>query len=127
MKFLLDTCTFLWLTSDPARLSDRATESLNGATNLYLSDASVWEICLKWQAGKFKFPTPPRTWCEDQISVWNLESVNIQRSHMFRVTELPTHHKDPFDRLIVAQALEENLVIVTPDAHIGSYPVHVVW
>ena len=128
MNLLLDTRTFLWLTSEPAHLSTKATEAINDESNvIYLSDASVWEICLKWQAGKYRLPNPPRDWCEEQIETWKLMPLPIGRSHMFRVTELPTHHKNPFDRLLVAQALEERLSIVTPDAHIKRYPVSVLW
>jgi PIN domain nuclease of toxin-antitoxin system len=128
LRALLDTCTFLWMTAEPTNLSSRASVVINESSNsLYLSDVSIWEICLKWQTGKFKLPSPPRDWCEHQLSIWKMEPLKIERTHLFRVTEMPIHHKDPFDRLLVAQALEERLTVVTPDAHISKYPVPVVW
>ena len=116
------------MTSEPSRLTNRAIEALNNQSSiLFLSDASVWEICLKWQAGKYALPSPPRDWCEEQAAIWKLNPLQIERTHMFRVTELPIHHKDPFDRLLVAQALEERLSIVTPDEQVKRYPVSVLW
>ena len=127
MKCLLDTCTFIWLTSEPKSLSELARKSIEDSEALLLSDVSVWEICLKWQSGKIVLPRPPRDWCEEQIEIWNLQHLEIRRNHLFRVTELPVFHKDPFDRLLVAQALEERVTIVTPDHFIRQYPVSVVW
>lgn len=128
VKLLLDTCTFLWLTTEPSRLSSAAVEALDQKSSaLFLSDVSIWEICLKWQAGKYALPTPPRDWCEEQVSIWKIKPLKIERSHMFRVTELPVHHRDPFDRLLVAQTIEERLCLVTPDEHIKRYPALVLW
>ena len=125
---LLDTCTLIWLVSDPTRLSKRVVEALNDRTiDLYLSDTTVWEIGLKWQAGKIGLPAPPRLWIEEQSARWLFVSLPIRRPHLYRVTELPEHHRDPFDRLLVAQAIEEGLAIATPDQQIGRYPVAVLW
>lgn len=128
LRLVLDTCTFVWLTSDPTRLSTAVASSLNEPGNeLLLSDASVWEICLKWERGKLSLPVPPRHWCEEQALIWKLEALPIARSHLFRVVELPQHHRDPFDRLLVAQALDERLTVVTPDPLIHRYPVATLW
>ncbi len=128
MKLLLDTCTLLWLAAEPDRLSEKAAKAIGDTGHeLLFSDASIWEICLKWQSGKLTLPDPPRNWCEDQTSTWKIGSCPIARSHMCRVVELPLHHKDPFDRLLVAQALEERMTIVTPDPHIRNYPVSWLW
>jgi PIN domain nuclease of toxin-antitoxin system len=125
---LLDTCTLIWLVSDPQRLSRTVSETIDSeGTELFLSDATVWEICLKWQVGKIGLPTPPRTWIEQQAALWQLAGLPIQRAHLYRVTELPEHHRDPFDRLLVAQAIDEGLTIATPDQHIRRYPVAVAW
>lgn len=97
------------------------------SSTLVLSDVTVWEICLKWQSGKLKLPDVPRTWCESQARIWQLQSLSVSRSALYRTTELAEHHRDPFDRLLVAQSLEENLSLITPDQHIAAYPVSVVW
>ena len=128
MNLLLDTCTFIWLVSDPGQLSQAATDAIDDAANeLSLSDATLWEICLKWQLGKIGLPAPPRTWVEQQGDRWGVQRVAIQRSHLYRVSELPLHHKDPFDRLLVAQSIEQGLTLVTPDPEIQRYPAAVLW
>jgi PIN domain nuclease of toxin-antitoxin system len=127
-RLLLDTCTLIWLVSAPDRLSRAASEAIDRqSTELLVSDATVWEICLKWQAGKIGLPKPPRTWIEEQAALWLLEALPIRRTHLCRVTEIPEHHHDPFDRLLVAQALDEGLTIATPDPDIRRYPVDVLW
>jgi PIN domain nuclease of toxin-antitoxin system len=124
---LLDTCTLVWLTSDPGRLSARAREALDAESDISLSDASVWEICLKWQAKKLELPMPPRTWVADQVRAWQLQRVPIEAEHLYRTAELPDLHRDPFDRLLVSQALTHGARIVTPDPAIRQYPVAAVW
>lgn len=124
---LLDTCTLVWLTSDPGRLSAPAVEALEGESEIALSDVSVWEICLEWQVKKLELPAPPRLWIPEQVRAWHLRRMPIEVEHLFRMVELPDLHKDPFDRLLVSQALVRNTKIVTPDPAIRQYPVAVVW
>lgn len=125
---LLDTCTFVWLASEPGNLGEKARDVLDEpGAEIVLSDVSVWEICMKWQAGKLGLPEPPRVWIEDQRRVWNLARAPIEAEHLYRSTELPAHHRDPFDRILVAQAIAESFTIVTPDAAIRAYPVAVIW
>ncbi len=128
VRYLLDTCVFVWLTCEPGRLSPLARQAIDDPRHqIVLSDVSIWEICLKWEARKIKLPSPPRAWCEVQILLWKLKSLEITRNHMFRSTELPSHHRDPFDRLLAAQALEEGLKLLTPDNSLHQYPVAVIW
>lgn len=124
---LLDTCTFVWLVSDPGRLSARVKSVLEGADDIALSDVSIWEICLKWQAKKLELPSPPRYWLSEQLKIWSLDRVAMEREHLFRSAELPELHRDPFDRLLVAQALAHDAKIVTPDIAIQRYPVAYLW
>ncbi len=124
---LLDTCSLIWLTSDPSRLSKAAAQAIESEQELYVSDVCVWEICLKWQAKKLSLPTPPRGWVSEQMSSWSFLRVPVEPEHMFRTTELPDYHRDPFDRLLIAQALSHSARILTPDAAIRQYPVAVVW
>ncbi|MBI4871651.1 MAG: type II toxin-antitoxin system VapC family toxin [Candidatus Riflebacteria bacterium] len=88
---------------------------------------SVWELCLKWQAGKLSLPQPPSVWVEEQCRSWGLIGLAVERRHLYRVSELPVHHRDPFDRLLIAQAIEGRLTLATPDRVLSSYPVAVLW
>ncbi len=124
---LLDTCTFIWLTSAPRKLGRHAKKAIDGADTLVLSDASVLEICLKWRAGKLELPEPPRSWIREQTRIWQTEALGLSAEHMFRATELELVHRDPFDRLLVAQAISEELRILTPDPNIRRYPVATLW
>jgi PIN domain nuclease of toxin-antitoxin system len=128
MKLLLDTCTLIWLAAEPSRLSARAANVLEAADSvLHLSDVSVLEICMKWQANKLVLPAPPRLWVEEQRRIWDVAPAALTTEHMYRATELPLHHRDPFDRLLVAQAITAGLTVVTPDAAITAYPVATIW
>lgn len=124
---LLDTCTFIWLASEPGKLGAAARPVLESAVDIALSDVSVWEICLKWQARKIGLPAPPRTWIAEQVRAWSLDRVPIEPEHMYRAVELADLHRDTFDRLLVAQALTHGATLVTPDPAIAQYPVAVVW
>ena len=128
MKVLLDTCTLIWLATKPKRLSRKARAAIDDASNeLWLADVSVLELGLKYSAGKIELPQPPREWVEAQSTVWHLRSAPLDRAVMYRATELPIHHSDPFDRLLVATALENGLTILTSDEAIARYPVSVLW
>jgi len=127
VRALLDTCTLLWLVSDSARISQAASRAIDAADDLYLSDASIWELGLKWSAGKIGLPAPPRLWVPAQCSRWSISAVAITRNHLFRSFELPRVHRDPFDRLIVAQAIENGMTVITPDEAIHGYPVAALW
>ncbi len=127
MRALLDTCTLIWLVSDSERLSEAAGRVIDTADDLFLSDASIWEIGLKWNAGKIRLPAPPRTWVPAQCTRWSIVGVPITHNHLFRSFELPAVHRDPFDRLIVAQAIEDRMTVITPDEAIQAYPVASLW
>lgn len=128
MIFLLDTCAFIWLCTEPARLSAPVKRVIDAdESDLVLGDASVLEIALKWQSGKIALPEPPRLWIERQTGIWSIRSLPISHEHIFRTSELPEHHRDPFDRLLVAAALTEGATILTPDAAIHRYPVSWRW
>jgi PIN domain nuclease of toxin-antitoxin system len=124
---VLDTCTLIWLASDPRRLGAGAVAVLDTADEIHLSDATVWEICLKWQVKKLELPSPPRTWVSEQARAWDLTRLPIEPEHLYRAVELPELHRDPFDRLLVAQTLACGGKLVTPDPAIRQYPVSVVW
>ena len=128
MRALLDTCVLLWLTQEPTKLSAGCRSAIDTPdVDLLVSHASVWEMALKSQAGKLEFPTPLRRWLADQRKEWQFDYVPITVEHILRTCEIERHHVDPFDRLLIAQALVNDLVILTPDDMIARYPVQTVW
>ena len=128
VRYLLDTCTFLWLCADPARLSTGARAALAAPeADLLLSDVTVLEITLKWAAGKIRLPEPPRSWIERQSAIWRARAVPLSRAIIYRSSELPRLHADPFDRLLLASALEQEAILVSPDDALRRYPVACLW
>jgi len=128
VNILLDTCTLIWLTQESERLSEKSRTIIENPDNeLLVSHVSVWEMLLKTQAGKLSFPVPLRKWLSDQQNTWDFRYLNISLEHLLRVEEIERHHSDPFDRLLVTQAIVENIGIVTPDPWIAKYPVQVLW
>lgn len=128
MKCLLDTCTLIWLCAEPDRLSPLARQMLGEVENeLLLSHVSYLEMSLKWTAGKLELPSPPRSWIPEQARAWGLSVLPIDAEDIFRSSELPKIHKDPFDRLMVATAIRHECVLLTPDIHIHRFPVDCRW
>lgn len=127
-RYLLDTCTLIWLSTEPGKLSPASVRAIDASGPALLwSDVSALEIALKWGAGKLVLPDPPRHWIESQISSWNLDCLSLRRADIYRASELPAHHRDPFDRLLVAVALGSNATILTPDEAVRQYPVSCLW
>ena len=128
MKMLVDTHAFLWWITDDPRLSLRAREIFaDGNNELLFSAASGWEISIKVQIGRLRLPADPQPFIEDQLRINAIKSLAIQMKHALHVSTLPSHHRDPFDRLLVAQAQLEGLPILSADPQIGKYHVEVVW
>ena len=128
MNVLLDTCTFLWLTLENAKLSQLAVATINGESNrLFLSDVSLWEISLKYQAGKLELPYTPAIWLREQRAFYNLTQLYIRETSIFLTSDLPPVHRDPFDRLIAAQAIENNLTILSPDRPLSLLGADRIW
>jgi len=128
MRVLLDTFPFVWLASEPTKLNSVATEVLSEETNeFFLSDASVLELCLKYNDGSLEMPQSPREWVEKQRDLWRIKALPLRREACYRLSELPYHHDDAIDRLLVATALAEGLSILTSDEEIRKYPVTTIW
>ena len=127
--FLLDTCTFIWLASALGKLSAEAARKLgeDGGPARHMSLASVWEISLKHRTGKLPLPQPPRYWIEEQIRLQNVEILDLVRESLYRASELPAVHNDPFDRLIAAESLVHNLAIISPDEPFKAYGCKTIW
>jgi PIN domain nuclease of toxin-antitoxin system len=128
MRLLLDTCTFLWLAATPAQLSPAARRALDSESNeLFLSHVSIWEIHMKHQARKLTLPQKPRPWISRQLAARGIADWPIDLEAIHRTSELPDHHKDPFDRLLLAQAEVHEFRIVTPDPAFQKYRAKLIW
>lgn len=128
MNLLLDSCSFIWLATKPGKLSRAAAAAIEDRdSDLYVSDASVWEIVLKHAKGRLPLPEAPRTWIPRQIAFFQIKRAPIESEALFRSGELPPFHHDPFDRLLAAQALVEPFHLVSPDAPFRAYAVTCIW
>lgn len=128
MKYLLDTVVWVWSLYDVDRLNARALEVLgNGREEIYLSAASAWELSIKMRLQKMQFPEPPTVTIPRFMARQGLRPLAISQAHATKTYELPLRHSDPFDRLLIAQALLEEMTILTADRRFGKYEVDVVW
>ncbi|GMV43926.1 MAG: hypothetical protein AMXMBFR64_56420 [Myxococcales bacterium] len=122
MRLLLDTHVWLWMLSDPGRIQLDARRLLaDDATVLFLSAASAWEIAIKYHLGKLSLPEPPRDFIPRRLVRDRVTPLPVEHHHAVEVAGLPSHHLDPFDRLLVAQALVEDLTLVTTDDKLTPY------
>jgi PIN domain nuclease of toxin-antitoxin system len=127
VKALLDTHTFLWAIAQEGKLSRRAQQIYTGSNDLWVSVVSVWEILLKVQAGRLPLPKPSGPYLVKKLLKDKIEVLPISLDHVLRTESLPLHHRDPFDRLLIAQSIEEGWPIVTADPLFARYPVEVIW
>lgn len=113
--------------ADPDRIRpDLAAELRTGQTRLLLSAASSWEIAIKWAVGRLTLPEPPATYIPSRMQRTNVEPLAVSHSHALQVATLPRHHRDPFDRLLIAQAQLEGMPILTVDRALDDYDVEVI-
>lgn len=128
MKILLDTCTFLWIITDASDLSSTARALfLDASHEVFLSTVSVWEMSVKFTIGKLPFPEPPERFIPAQRKCHGIDTLPLTEAATLYAHKLPKHHQDPFDRMLVCQALEHEMLILTPDPLIGQYPVRTTW
>lgn len=127
MKALLDTHTFLWAITEEPRLSRPARQIYTAKNDLWLSVASVWEILIKVRAGKLVLPRPTGPYLVRQLAENRIELLPITLDHVLRIENLPVHHRDPFDRILIAQSLVQKLPLVTADPLFDRYSVEVIW
>ena len=122
MKLLLDTHIFIWWADQPEKLSPAALSALEDEANdLLLSVASIWEMQIKIQLGKLKLSLPLKDLVKNQQEINNLTVSPVALTYVLALDALPFHHKDPFDRLLIAQSIEEGLTIVTADSQFSAY------
>ena len=124
MKILLDTHIFLWFISGDNRLSTDVRDIIRDLDNeIYLSVVSVWESIVKYQLGKLPLPEPPETYLPKQRELHQISSLTLDESSIAQLAKLPPLHRDPFDRMLICQALQYGLTIATVDAAVRAYSV----
>lgn len=125
MRILLDTHIFLWFISGDARLSKDVRDAIRDPDNeVYLSAISVWEAIVKYQLGKLPLPEHPETYLPKQRDLHQITSLDLNESSVLQLAKLPTLHRDPFDRILICQALQNGLTIATVDTAVRAYPVN---
>lgn len=128
MKLLLDTHVFIWWFNEPEKLSKKVLVACEDITNeLTLSVASIWEMQVKMQLGKLKLTHSIKDLISTHQATYDLHILPIELNHVFALDDLPVHHRDPFDRILIAQASVEKQVIVTKDQIFKEYPVELLW
>lgn len=124
---LLDTQVWLWMLSAPDRLRPQVRDLVQNAdSDLYLSAASSWEIAIKNRLGKLQLPEPPARFVPDRLRQTGTVALAIEHEHVLRVADLPDHHRDPFDRLLIAQSQVLGLPLVSADSQLKAYDVEIV-
>jgi PIN domain nuclease of toxin-antitoxin system len=128
MNYLLDTSIFLWSLGAEHKLNQKARDLLSStAAELYLSAASSWEIAIKYTLGTLALPKPPSQFVPNALGALAIRSLEITHFHCFIAGELPPHHRDPFDRMLIAQARMENMTLLTADRTLFKYEVKIMF
>lgn len=128
MKVLLDTCTFLWIASGADDLSTTARKVFSDPANeVFLSVVSGWEIVVKHALGRLPLPAPPGEFVPELRRLHHIDTLPPSEDAVFQLARLPPYHRDPFDRMLVCQAVAGGMVILTPDRAISQYPVQTLW
>ena len=126
MKVLLDTNTFLWALSAPEKLSLAARNAV-ASSERFLSVASIWEVLIKVRIGKLPLPVPAGNYLTAKMSANGVSVLSIRLEHVLQIEKLQLHHRDPFDRMLIAQGLQEGWPIITSDPVFKKYPIRVIW
>jgi PIN domain nuclease of toxin-antitoxin system len=128
VNLLLDTCTFVWLLADSPDLSSRVRQCFSDPGNeVYLSVVSTWEIVIKYRLGRLPLPEPPQRFIPTQRELHDIRPLPLEEAAVLQLARLPDYHKDPFDRMLICQAIAHGLTILTPDPAITQYPVRTEW
>ncbi len=126
-RILIDTQVWLWTRTEPERLNEAVRSRLIDPGQVVLfSMASAIEVAIKYAIGKLPLPEPPRTFMPRRIAEDQLDLLHVELPHTFTLADLPMHHRDPFDRLLIAQAVAERIPIITADPVFGRYDVEVI-
>ena len=126
MKLLLDTCTLIWLLTGEQPIPARVRAALETG-EVYVSSVSAWEIAIKFASGLLRLAEPPDRLVPAARSRYGFASLPVDEESALHVVKLPPLHKDPFDRMLVSQAIVHGLTIATPDPRISQYPARTIW
>ena len=127
-KILLDTHIWLWSILSPDKLGEKGRDIIEDAENdLFLSAASSWEISIKYRLGRLPLPEPPEAFILPRLIRDNIKPLSIEHHHTCRVSDLPTIHRDPFDRILIAQAQTEQLLLITADQQLKDYDLEMMF
>ncbi len=128
MKYLIDTHTLLWIVTKNQKLSDKATKLyLNTENLIFFSLASIWEMAIKISLKKLSMEEPLKDFIQTQIKGNDIKILNIEIKHILSLENLPYHHRDPFDRLIISQSMNENIPVLSSDKVYDLYPIKRIW
>jgi len=128
LRALLDTHAFLWWIADDSRLSDGAREIIaEGSNEIFFSSASAWELAIKSRLGRLRMPADFQRFVTDQVDLNGFSVLPVQLSHALRVHSLPVHHKDPFERMLIAQVEVEDIPLISRDRSLDAYGVRSLW
>lgn len=125
-SILLDTCALIWLGNGDPALSLDARQAIEESETVYVSPISLWEVSNKCRKGKLQLKYPPREWFDKVLQRYQLEILPLTNEAMFLAGELQEHHKDPADRMIIASAMINGLVVVTADRNFSLYGINVI-
>ena len=125
-RYLLDTCALIWLVQKSDRISLPTRQALGGASEIFISPVTAWEIAVKYDCGKLKLPLPPAEWFRIAVENFGLSVLPLDWRVLVKSVELPHCHNDPADRAIIASAMESGLTIVTGDRRFAEYDVEVI-
>ena len=128
MSYLLDTNVFVWLLKEPEKLNRRALDLLEDESHdVFLSVVTSWEVVIKFSIGRLTLPKDPDDLLPEVFERFSFQPLSITHAHSLAVGNLVFHHRDPFDRMLVAQARSEKLVLLTADSMFEKYPVEILW
>lgn len=128
MNYILDTQAFIWLSNDNKKLSQRVRKTYLDTQNLiFLSSASMWEMAIKINLGKLNINDQLDSFIEKHVLGRDINILNIKPEHIYKLESLPLHHRDPFDRMIIAQGMSEGLRILSSDKAFDKYPIERIW
>jgi PIN domain nuclease of toxin-antitoxin system len=126
VRILVDTHVWLWMLTAPERLGDARSLAADADTELYLSAASSWEITIKYRLGRLPLPEPPAIYVPSRMHSTRVRGLPVEHRHALAVADLPPHHRDPFDRLLITQAVLEQLTLLTADPTLRHYDADVL-
>lgn len=128
MRLLLDTCTFLWVVTASPQLSPTARAAFSAPANeVFLSAVSAWEMAVKYRLGRLPLAEPPEVFVPRMRDLHRIAALPLEEEASLQATRLPDHHRDPFDRMLICQAIHHGLVLLTPDPSIRAYAVRTLW